>query len=155
MKGNKFSKILNILIALIAIVGTILFIRIFMADGEVLQDDAELQNSLISPIIYFSTTLFFAAVGIAVLLSLWSLIRNPENLKKTLLSLAVLGVFLIIAYSIADTSVVLDSNGMVLVGGEEGSTTNKWVGTGILYSIILGTIAGLGFVVDLVRGLIK
>ena len=85
MKGNKFSKILNILIALIAIVGTILFIRIFMADGEVLQDDAELQNSLISPIIYFSTTLFFAAVGIAVLLSLWSLIRNPENLKKTLL----------------------------------------------------------------------
>lgn len=155
MKGNNFSKILNILIALIAIVGSILFIRIFMADGDALKDDVELQNSLISPIIYFSTILFFVAVGIAILLSLWTLIRNTENLKKTLISLAVLGVILIIAYSIADSSAILDNNGAILAGGEEGSSTNKWVGTGILYSIILGGIAGFGFVVDLVRGLIK
>lgn len=156
MKGNNFSKILNILIALIAIVGAILFIRIFMADGEALQEDLDLQNSLISPIIYFSTTLFIAAVAIAILLSLWTLVRNPENLKKMLLSLAVLGVLLIIAYSISDNSVaVLDNNGIVLPGGEAGSSTNKWVGTGIMYSLILGAIAGIGFVVDLVRGLIK
>ena len=155
MKGNNFSKILNILIALIAIVGAILFIRIFMADGEALQEDVDLQNSLISPIIYFSTILFVATVGIAILLSLWSLVRNPENLKKTLLSLAVLGVLLIVAYSLSDSSVVLDNNGAILAGGEEGSSTNKWVGTGIMYSIILGAIAGFGFVVDLVRGLIK
>lgn len=155
MKGNNFSKILNILIALIAIVGAILFIRIFMADGEALQEDVDLQNSLISPIIYFSTILFVATVGIAILLSLWSLVRNPENLKKTLLSLAVLGVLLIVAYSLSDSSVVLDNNGAILVGGEEGSSTNKWVGTGIMYSLILGAIAGFGFVVDLIRGLIK
>ncbi|MDB2385132.1 hypothetical protein N9V96_01535 [Polaribacter sp.] len=156
MKGNNFSKILNILIAVIAIVGAVLFIRIFMADGDALQEDVDLQNSLISPIIYFSTILFIAAVAIAILLSLWTLVRNPENLKKMLLSLAVLGVFLIIAYSLSDNSVaVLDNNGMVLEGGEAGSSTNKWVGTGIMYSLILGAIAGIGFVVDLVRGLIK
>lgn len=155
MKGNNFSKILNILIAVIAIVGAFLFIRIFMADSESLESDVDLQNSLINPIVYFSTILFVVTVATAILLSLWTLVRNPESLKKTLLSLAVLGVLLIVAYSLSNPEAVLDNNGIVLEGGEAGSSANKWVGTGIIYSLILGSIAGLGFVVDLVRGLIK
>lgn len=151
----KSNKILNILIAVIAIIGAFLFIRIFMQDVDALKVDGDLQNEVISPIIYFSTFLFYAAVVIAILLSLWSLIRNPQNLKKTLLGIAVLGVILVIAYVMADTQAVLDTQGSVLPGGEEGSTTNKWVGTGILYSIILGGVASIFFVYDLVKGLIK
>lgn len=151
----KSNKILNILIAVIAIIGAFLFIRIFMEDADLLKEDGDLQNKVISPIIYFSTFLFYAAVVIAVLLSLWSLIRNPQNLKKTLLGIGVLAVVLIIAYVMSDTQAVLDTQGVVLEGGEEGSTTNKWVGTGILYSIILGGIASFFFVYDLVKGLIK
>lgn len=149
----KSNKILNILIAAIAIIGAILFVRIFTADAELLQTDGDLQNSVISPIIYFSTFLFYAAVVIAIVLSLISLVRNPENLKKTLLGLAVLGGVLLIAYFSASSDAVLDTQGKVLE--QAGTATNKWVGTGITYSIILGGVASLFFVYDLVKGLIK
>ncbi|QTD39048.1 hypothetical protein JL193_07310 [Polaribacter batillariae] len=151
----KSNKILSILIAVIALIGAFLFIRIFMEDTEAIETDAALQNKVISPIIYFSTILLYAAVIITVLLSLWSLIMNPQNLKKTLLGLGVLGVILIIAYFMADANAVVDAQGLVLEGGEAGATSNQWVGTGIWYSIILGGLASLFFVYDLLKGLIK
>jgi len=152
----KSNKILNILITLIAVVGGILFIRIFMKDAEALKTDVDLGNSVISPLIYYSTWLFYATVIVAIVLSLWSMFRNPENLKKTLAGLGVLAVLLVVAYFLSDTAAVYDANGLkVLEGGEEGSSTNKWVGTGIWYSVILGGIASLFFVWDLLKGLVK
>ncbi|MFC4267605.1 hypothetical protein [Polaribacter marinivivus] len=152
----KSNKILNILITLIAVVGGILFIRIFMEDAEALKTDVDLGNNVISPLIYYSTWLFYATVIVAIVLSLWSMFRNPENLKKTLAGLGVLAVLLVVAYFLSDTAAVYDANGLkVLEGGEEGSSTNKWVGTGIWYSVILGGIASLFFVWDLLKGLVK
>ena len=152
----KSNKILNILITLIAVVGGILFIRIFMKDAEALKTDVDLGNSVISPLIYYSTWLFYATVIVAIVLSLCSMFRNPENLKKTLAGLGVLAVLLVVAYFLSDTAAVYDANGLkVLEGGEEGSSTNKWVGTGIWYSVILGGIASLFFVWDLLKGLVK
>lgn len=152
----KSNKILNILITLIAVVGGILFIGIFMEDAEALKTDVDLGNSVISPLIYYSTWLFYATVIVAIVLSLWSMFRNPENLKKTLAGLGVLAVLLVVAYFLSDTAAVYDANGLkVLEGGEEGSNTNKWVGTGIWYSVILGGIASLFFVWDLLKGLVK
>lgn len=152
----KSNKILNIGITLIALIGGILFIRIFTEDAEVIETNVDVQNSLVSPLISFSFWLFIAGVVITILLSLWSLIRNPENLKKTLGGLAVLGVLLFIAYFLSDTTAVYDANGLsVLPGGEEGSSTNKWVGAGIWYSTILLIVAGAFFVWDLLKGLVK
>ncbi|AQS94164.1 MULTISPECIES: hypothetical protein [unclassified Polaribacter] len=151
----KSNKILNIIIAVVALVGAFLFIKIFMEDSEAIETDVDLQNSVVSPIIYYSTFLLIAAVVIAVALSLWSLIRNPENLKKTLMGLAVLGVLLVISYFLSDSEAVINAAGGISEGGEAGSATNKWVGAGIWYSIILGGIASLFFVYDLVKGLIK
>ena len=151
----KSNKILNIIIAAIAIIGAILFIRVFMEDAEVLKKDVDIQNSVISPLINFSTVLLYAAVIITIGLSLWTIIKNPENLKKMLMSLVALVVLLIIAYFIADSDVVYDAAGKIQPGGEEGSSINKWVGTGIWYSVILGGIATFFFIVDLGKGLIK
>ena len=152
----KSNKILNILIAVVAIIGGILFIRIFMEDTEAIETDVEVANSVVSPLIYYSTWLFLAGVIITVVLSLVSLVRNPENLKKTLGGLAVLAVLLVIAYFLSDSNAVYDANGIgVLPGGEEGSSTNHWVGTGIWYSVILGVIAGGFFIWDLLKGLVK
>lgn len=151
----KSNKILSILIAVIALIGAFLFIRIFMEDTSAIETDTALQNKVISPMVYYSTFLLYAAVIIAVVLSLWSLIRNPQNLKKTLLGLGVLGVLLIVAYFMSDSNAVVDAQGVVLEGGEAGTKINKWVGTGIWYSIVLGGIASLFFVYDLLKGLIK
>jgi uncharacterized membrane protein len=151
----KSNKILSIIIAVVALVGAFLFIRIFMEDAEAIETDVDLQNKVISPIIYYSTFLLIATVVITVVLSLVSLVRNPENLKKTLMGLAVLGVLLIISYGLSDSDAVINAAGGISDGGEAGSSTNKWVGTGIWYSIILGVIASGFFVYDLVKGLIK
>jgi hypothetical protein len=152
----KSNKILSIIITVIAVIGIILFVRVGMEDAEVIKDNVDVQNGLVSPLISFSTWLFYAAVVVTILLSLWSMIRNPENLKKTLGGLAVLAVLLFIAYFLSDSAVVYDANGLkILEGGEAGSSTNKWVGAGIWYSTILLIIAGLFFIVDLLKGLVK
>jgi len=151
----KSNKILSIIIAVVALVGAFLFIRIFMEDAEAIETDVDLQNKVISPIIYYSTFLLIATVIITVVLSLWSIIRNPENLKKTLMGLLALGVLLIISYFLSDSEAVINAAGGISEGGEAGSSINKWVGAGIWYSIILGVIASGFFVYDLVKGLIK
>ncbi|MDD7915071.1 hypothetical protein [Polaribacter ponticola] len=151
----KSNKILNIIIAVIAIVGAILFVRVGMEDAEVIKSNVDVQNSVVSPLISFSFYLFLAAVVIAVVLSLWTIIKNPENLKKMLMSLVALGVLLVVAYFMADSNVVYDAAGKIQPGGEAGSTVNKWVGTGIWYSVILGAVAAFFFVLDLGKGLIK
>lgn len=151
----KSNKILSIIIAVVALVGAFLFIRIFMEDAEAIETDVDLQNKVISPIIYYSTFLLIATVVITVVLSLWSIIRNPENLKKTLMGLLALGVLLIVSYFLSDSEAVINAAGGISEGGEAGSSINKWVGAGIWYSIILGVIASGFFVYDLVKGLIK
>tara|TARA_R110001592_G_scaffold54875_4_gene168170 strand:- start:1060 stop:1521 length:462 start_codon:yes stop_codon:yes gene_type:complete len=151
----KSNKILNILIAAIALIGGVLFIRVLMEDSVAIEESVDLQNSLVSPLISFSYWLCIAAVVITIGLAFWSLIRNPENLKKTLGGLLVLAVLLAIAYFLSDSTVIYDAAGKIQPGGEEGSAINRWVGAGIWYSIILGGIAGIFFVWDLIKGLIK
>mgnify|MGYP000418642244 CR=1 FL=1 len=151
----KSNKILNIIIAVIAIVGAFLFVRVGMEDAKALETDVDLQNSVVSPLISFSFWLFVAAVAITVVLSFWTIIKNPENLKKMLMSLVALGVLLVVAYFMADSNVVYDAAGKIQPGGEAGSSINKWVGTGIWYSVILGLVASFFFVLDLGKGLIK
>jgi glucan phosphoethanolaminetransferase (alkaline phosphatase superfamily) len=151
----KSNKILNILIAAIALIGGVLFIRVLMEDSVAIEESVDLQNSLVSPLISFSFWLFIAAVIVTIGLAFWSLIRNPENLKKTLAGLAVLSVLLLVAYFLSNSDVVYDAAGKIQPGGEEGSSINRWVGAGIWYSIILGGFASIFFVWDLIKGLIK
>ena len=152
MKG---SKILSIAIAVIAVIGGFLFIRVAMEDAEVIKTDVEVANNVVSPLINFSTGLFFAAVIITIVLSLIGLFRNPQNLKKTLGGLGIMVILLAIAYFLSDSNVVYDASGKIQPGGEAGSSVNHWVGAGIWYSIILGGIASLFFVYDLMKGLVK
>jgi heme/copper-type cytochrome/quinol oxidase subunit 3 len=154
MKYN-LSKILNIFIAAVAAIGAILFIRIFMEDAELIKTDPDTQQSIISPIITFSTILLYLAIGVTLVLSMIALVKNPDNLKKTLIGVGALVVVLILAYLTGDSTEVTDPQGKVLAGGEEGSSINQWVSTGIWYSMFLGLIAGAFFVLDLVKGLIK
>lgn len=155
MRSSKLSKFLNIFIAVVAALGAVLFIRIFMEDVSAIENDAEIQNSVITPIIVFSTSLLYLAIGATVILSIIGLVKNPDNLKKTVLGVAVLGVILALAYFTGDSDEVIGAKGKVLLGGEEGSSINQWVSTGIWYSMFLGIIAGAFFVLDLVKGLIK
>lgn len=149
MKGN-LSKILTIVIAVVGVIGAILFIRV-MSAGE----DQEALSSSVGSIVFFSQMLLYAAIGITVVLSLMSMFKNPAALKKTLLGIGVLAVLLVISYFLGDDNVVTDAQGEVLLYGEAGASSNKWTSTGIWYSLILGAIGTVFFVTDLVKGLIK
>ena len=96
-----------------------------------------------------------ATIAISIFSSVFSLVRKPEQLKKTLLSIGILAVVLLIAYFFKDGTEVLGADGKVLVGGEENSTSNVWSSTGILYSIILGGVGLALFLVDMVKSLVK
>ena len=148
--NSKFSKILTIIVAVLAIVGLVLFINVSAA-GE---DPAALDSS-VGPLVGFSSYLLFAAVGVTVILSILSLLKNPENLKKTLLGLAVLGVIMVVSYILGDSNAVLDAQGAVIEGGEAGASSNQWVGTLIWYSTILVLIGSAFFVFDLIKGIVK
>ena len=148
--NSKFSKILTIIVAVISVIGITLFINVSITD-----DVPESISGAVGPLIGFSLYLFYAAVIITVALSIRGLVKNPENLKKTLIGLAAMGVLLVIAYILGDSEAVLDAQGNVLKGGELGSSSNQWVGSLIWYSSILVLIGGIFFVYDLAKGLVK
>ena len=148
--NSKFSKILTIIVAVISVIGIALFINVSFTD-----DVPESISGAVGPLIGFSLYLFYAAVLITVVLSIRGLVKNPENLKKTLIGLAAMAVLLIIAYILGDSEAVLDAQGNVLKGGELGSSSNQWVGSLIWYSSILVLIGGVFFVYDLAKGLVK
>ena len=148
--NSKFSKILTIIVAVISVIGIALFINVSITD-----DVPESISGAVGPLIGFSLYLFYAAVIITVALSIRGLVKNPENLKKTLIGLAAMAVLLIIAYILGDSEAVLDAQGNVLKGGELGSSSNQWVGSLIWYSSILVLIGSIFFVYDLAKGLVK
>lgn len=148
--NSKFSKILTIIVAVLSIIGISLFINVTFTD-----DVPELISGAVGPLITFSTYLFYAAVIITVGLSIRGLVKNPENLKKTMIGLGAMAVLLVIAYILGDSEPVLDAQGKVLEGGELGAASNQWVGSLIWYSSILVLIGGAFFVIDLAKGLIK
>ena len=154
MSNNKLSKILTIVAAVIGIVGAFFLIRIMSAGSDEVQNSAELQNSIVSPFIYFTQIVLFVAAAAAIIFSVLNLVKHPQALKKTLMMLAVMGVILAIAYFTASDAAVTDITGKIIKNGEAGSTS-KWVSAMINFTGLLG-LGGLVLVgTGIVRGMLK
>ena len=125
-----------------------------MEGDDAVKESLELQNSLVSPFVSFAKIILIITTIIAVVFSLWNLIKHPKLLKKTLASVGILAVLLIFAYAISSDAAVTNISGNIIKDGEAGSTS-KWVSTGIWYSMVLGGI-GLGFFLwDFVKSLVS
>ncbi len=155
--NSKLSKILSLVAGAIGIIAVFFLVRIIMVGDDAFDainpDAASLQGSIISPYISFAMALLYITAGLAVVFSLWNLIKNPKLLKKALLSLGVLGVLLLVAYFLSPDNAVTDATGSKILI-EQGSIS-KWSSTGIWYSVILGGIGLLFFLVDFVKGIVK
>lgn len=143
------SKILKVLVAIIFVLGIVGFIMV----GRAEKDTPEMASA-VSFMVDIAFFLLIITVVVAIALSLFSLIKNPAALKKTFLGLAVLGVLLAVAYFMSSGDAVYDAQGVILKDGQAGAVS-KWVGTGVTYSLILGGIGTIFFVIDLVKGLVK
>jgi multisubunit Na+/H+ antiporter MnhC subunit len=150
--NSKVSKILSLVSGLIGLIAIYFLVRIIMEGDDAVKESLDLQNSLVSPFVQFAKIILIITTIVAVVFSLWNLVRHPKLLKKTLVSLAALGVLLLIAYIGASDEATTNMSGNIIKDGEAGSTS-KWVSTGIWYSMILGAI-GLGFFVwDFIKSL--
>lgn len=151
--NSTVSKILSLVSGLIGLIAIYFLVRIIMEGDDAVKESLDLQNSLVSPFVSFARIILIITAIIAIVFSLWNLIRQPKLLKKSLISLAAMAALLIIAYGLASDAAVTNASGMVIKDGEAGSVS-KWVSTGIIYSMILGGI-GLGFFLwDFVKGLV-
>ncbi len=152
--SEKLSKILSIVTGLIGLIAIFFLIRIIMEGDDAVKESADIQNSLVSPYITFATIILYITAIIAIVFSVINLIKHPQLLKKTLMSVIILGILLAIAYVIADDGATLNASGIVLEDGEAGATS-KWVSTGIWYSLILGALGILAIFSGFVKSLVS
>ncbi len=150
----KLSKILTGIAAVIGLIGLYFFVRILVEGDDVIKSDPDVQASTISPFITFSLWVLYITIVSTVVFSLISITKKIHILKKTVLSLLILGTVLCISYMFASDAEVTDTFGNVLKDGEAGSVS-KWVGAGIIYSLVLGAIGLALFIFDLLKGLVK
>ena len=152
--NDKLTKILSIVTALIGIIAIYFLVRIIMAGDEVVKESVDLQNSLVSPYIVFAKWVLILTAGLAIVFSIWNLIKHPQLLKRTLISLALFGVLLAVAYMMASDAAVVGPTGNILKDGDAGAIS-KWVSTGIWFTMILGSVALLGILGGFVKSLVS
>ena len=150
--NSNISKILSLVSGLIGLIAIYFLVRIIMAGDDAVKESLDLQNSLVSPFVSFARIILIITAILAIVFSIWNMVRQPKMLKKTLLSIGVLVVLLVIAYVMASDAAVTNAAGTVIKDGEAGSTS-KWVSTGIWYSMILGGIGLAFFLWDFVKSL--
>ncbi len=148
---NKKQKILTIVAGIIGLIGAFFMVRIIMVGDETLKADAAAQGSVISPFVSFAIALLVIVTVITLALSVWNLVKNPQNLKKTLLGLGILVGLLLLTHftasdelatdSFGDAVVMKDTSGKILVG-EEAKSVTQWVSGLITFTALLGA-AGL------------
>ena len=135
MNLHKITKFAAIILAVVSV----LFLGLLMASSE---DGAD--NKWITPLIYLSYIVLAICIGIVLIYVLKNLFSDSENLKKTLISVALFAAVLVVSYLLANGDDV-KANGEVYSG-----STPKLVGAGlnafyILTVVALGTMVWAGF----------
>jgi NADH:ubiquinone oxidoreductase subunit 6 (subunit J) len=127
MNLHKVTKIAAIIVAVLSL--------IFLG-GLFATSDSE-DNSWINPLIYLSYVILLACVAVVLIYVFKNLFSNKENLKKTLITIGLFLVAVLISYIFSDGTEVKSVTNEVIAT----ESTSKWVGTGILLTTILAIIA--------------
>lgn len=136
---NK-TTLLSVAAWILAIIGLVIFGFSTDADGA------------IATYVTYALILLVIAVVLAAAFSVINILKDPTLLKRVLMGVGILIVFLIISYFIAGDEAVYNTSGALLI---ESGATSKWVGTGIIYSMILLVIGGALFLWDMVKNVSK
>ncbi|PTX63929.1 hypothetical protein C8N46_101538 [Kordia periserrulae] len=127
---KTLKLILTILIAVIALIGLILYIMILT------------DNSTGNGMIIAGEVLVIVTSAIALFFGIKNLATNPQALKKTLISLAVFAIIAILSYVAASDVIPKNLGDDIQVT----ATESKYVGTGIYMFYFLAAIAILSMI---------
>ncbi|MCU4156331.1 hypothetical protein J1N10_10100 [Carboxylicivirga sp. A043] len=97
---TKLSKILNIVLYLLLAV-TVVFAGLFFFGGEVVGE------TYYTPIytesfLNWGKLLIYIAAGVSLLFEVFHLVLNPKNAMRSIVSMAILGVIVLVAYAMSD-----------------------------------------------------
>ncbi len=148
----KLQNIVNIVSALLGIIGVIFLLRIMGTGDEQIEIDASQGNySLVTPIIELARIVLFLTIFVTLIFSLRGLFSNKEKLKKASISIGFFLLIVFISYMVSTGVETPMKDGKIL--SENGS---RWVEAGILVFYILFIIAiGLMFLSGLRKMLKK
>lgn len=146
----KNTKILNIGVAVVMLLGLFFWIRTGM-NGDDLKGNADLQASILDPFYYLTVLLLVISAGAAAVFSVINLVKHPTLLKRSLMGLGAMAVILLVSYLMSTGNIVLNLKGDELASAD----VSKWVSTGIWYSVLLGGLGLIFFVYDFAKSFIK
>lgn len=128
-------KILKYLALAIGVISAILLVRVLMAGDDAITDSPDVQASVVDPFLWIA----YIILGAVILLVLFYVIKGlfRGNIKKTLLTVGVFLLIVILAYVIADDSIMYDRNDVPVIS----ASGSKWVGAGLITFYILGAFA--------------
>ena len=160
---KKLSKILMIIVLVLAVIGIVLYY--FTTAIEIPAEEAPgyeaaklVESAAVGSFVNYAIILFVVVTITTLALSLFNLVKKPALLKKALLSLGVLAVLFAIAYFTSNGELVNDASGNVFVDSNKVPyvpSTYKYVATAIQYSMILLVVGGGLFIYDMLKTLIK
>jgi hypothetical protein len=137
--SNISSRLIKILLGLLMVI-TLVLVVIFYA-GPVIDEGSNLEHPVITETyIYWAYILLGITAGITIIFSLYNMIINPKGAKKSLVALAGAAVLILVAYLLADDSVL---NLPHYTGKDNVPETLKMVDTGLFTAYLL---LGLAFV---------
>ena len=141
-------KILKYVALVIGVVGLILWGRVLMTGDEAIESSADVQASVVTPFLYVAYFIF----ALIVLLVLVYVIKGlfTGNIKKTLLSVGVFILIIVVAYLVSGGTAMTMNDGEVI-----SADTVHWVGAGLITFYILAAAAILLMVISGVKKLIK
>ena len=156
---ENLSKILKGVTALISLIGVYFFIQIIVKGDDIIVQEGG--AGIVGPFVYYAVVLLILIAVVAVLFSILGLLKKPEVLKKTLLSIVFFLIVIGVSYGIASDEIVTDALGQALkVEGQiltenEARSLSKNVGMGVWTTLSLGLIAILMIIAGGVKSLIK
>lgn len=128
-------KILKYLALAIGVISAILLVRVLMAGDDAIIDSPDVQASVVDPFLWISYIILGAVIALVLFYVIKGLFRG--NIKKTLLTVGVFLLIVVVAYVIADDSVMYDRNDVAVIS----ASGSKWVGAGLITFYILGAFA--------------
>ncbi|MGO3688890.1 MAG: hypothetical protein ACTJF0_00390 [Psychroflexus halocasei] len=141
------NKVSNIFKILVGVIGAILFLRIFYTGDDVIESEAELQDSILAPLLYVAYGILALVIIFTIGFSIKELFSG--NVVKTLISLGVFIAIIAVSYGIASgTETVLRDGEMLSASG------SRWVGAGLNAFYILAILAIAAMLVSSVKKLI-
>jgi len=127
-------KVLKYLALVIGVIGLVLLARVVMTGDDAIKNSADLQGSVLVPIMYLS----YFVIAAIILLVVVSVIKDllSGDIKKTLISVAVFAVIVLAGYLLADGVETEMNSGEML-----SANSSQWVGAGLIVFYILAAVA--------------